>query len=281
MRTMKYADLHIHTRFSDGAYEPAEIIAQARQSGLSCIALTDHDSVEAIAPALSCAERQNIEIIPGIELTCEMNNCEVHILGYCIDWQAQWFRDKLEQIREVRRNRAWAIINKLRDAGITLNAGKLWEETRPATAIGRLHIARMLVEGGFVSSIKEAFSRYIGEGKPCYVKKYKLTPTEAITMIERLNGISVLAHPHKMNNDSLIPEFVRLGVRGIEGYYPEYNAAVTARYQDIAQRYGLLVAGGSDYHGMGGCNTLLGMVRVPYPCVEKLKAEALKKQDAG
>ncbi|MFH1245259.1 MAG: PHP domain-containing protein [Candidatus Omnitrophota bacterium] len=276
---MKYADLHIHTKFSDGTFEPAEIVTQARQAGLDCIAITDHDSVDAIAPALSCALCLNIEVIPGIELTCEMNDCEIHILGYCIDWQTRWFRDKLEQIRRVRRDRAGAIIKKLQAVGINLDGDKLLEETKPATAIGRLHIARMLEREGFVSSIKEAFFRYIGEGKSCYVKKYKLTPKEAITMINRLNGLSVLAHPHKIGSDSLILEFARLGLRGIEGYYPEYNADITEHYQRIAQKHGLLVTGGSDYHGLGESRTALGGVQVPYICVEKLKAEAAARKN--
>lgn len=274
---MKYADLHIHTKFSDGTFSPERIVRQAHQLGLSCIAITDHDTVCAIEPARREAESLGIELIPGVELAAEVDDYEIHILGYFIDWQAGWFGKKLEQICDVRRRRALAIIEKLRAFGISLDSDEVMREAALGS-VGRLHVARIMERGGFVHSIQEAFNKYIGNGRPCYVKKFRLTPAEAINMIYRLKGLAVLAHPYTIGNDELIPGFVRLGLRGIEVYYPEHNKSTTGHYRDLAEKYGLLVTGGSDCHGLGKDRVLMGEVKIPYDLVEALKkeAEALK-----
>jgi len=274
---LKYADLHIHTKFSDGTFSPERIVKQAHQLGLSCIAITDHDTVCAIEPARREAEGLGIELIPGVELAAEIDDYEIHILGYFIDWQAGWFRKKLEQICDVRKRRALAIIEKLRAFGISLDSDEVMREAAVGS-VGRLHIARIMERGGFVHSIQEAFNKYIGNGRPCYVKKFRLTPAEAINMIYRLKGLAVLAHPYTIGNDELIPGFVQLGLRGIEVYYPEHNRSTTGHYRDLAEKYGLLVTGGSDCHGLGKDRVLMGEVKIPYDLVEALKkeAEALK-----
>ena len=274
---MKYADLHIHTKFSDGTFTPERIVKQAHELGLSCIAITDHDTVCAIEPARKEAESLGIELIPGVELAAEIDDYEIHILGYFIDWRAGWFGKKLEQICDVRRRRALAIIEKLRAFGISLDSGEVMREAAVGS-VGRLHIARIMERGGFVHSIQEAFNKYIGNGRPCYVKKFRLTPAEAINMIYRLKGLAVLAHPYTIGNDELIPGFVQLGLRGIEVYYPEHNRSTTGHYRDLAEKYGLLVTGGSDCHGLGKDRVLMGEVKIPYDLVEALKkeAEALK-----
>lgn len=270
---MRYADLHIHTMFSDGTFSPEEAVKEAHKLGLSCIAITDHDAVSAIEPAMRAANTLDTEVIPGIELTAEMDNNEVHILGYFIDWQAQWFQDKLEQICAVRKKRALTIIEKLKAQGIHLDPDELLRLSAPGS-VGRLHIARMLEREGFVYSTQEAFNKYIGNGRPCYVKKFNLPPAEAIEIICRLKGLAVLAHPYTLGNDEFIPELVQMGLRGLEVYYPEHGKSTTRHYLNLAQKYGLLVTGGSDCHGNSYNGGMFGQIKLPYNLVEALKKEA-------
>lgn len=270
---MKYADLHIHTIFSDGTFTPESTVEHARQLHLSCIAITDHDTVGAIERAKAKAQDLNIEVIAGVELTAEINDHEMHILGYLIDWQKSWFKQKLEQICNVRRNRAVAIIEKLKTFGINLDPGELLKQAGP-DSVGRLHIARMMQAQGFVHSIQEAFSKYIGNGCPCFVKRFKLTPLEAIEMIANLNGLAVLAHPYTIGNDELILELVDAGLNGLEVYYPGHNQAARLHYKNLAQKYGLLITGGSDCHGLAKDKLMMGEIKVPYSLVDKLKKEA-------
>lgn len=269
---MKYADLHIHTNFSDGTFTPEQVVRQAQEKGLCCIAITDHDTVSAIEPAIKEAEKSNIELIPGVELTAEVNDCEIHLLGYFVNYQTQWFTDKLDQICAVRRRRALHIIEKLKNCGIDLDPEELMSEVSSGS-IGRPHIASMMKKKGYVISLQEAFDKYIGNGCPCYVKKFKLTPAEAIEMIRKVGGLAVLAHPHYMGNDRLISEFARLGLKGIEVYYAEYNSAVTEHYQNLAKKYGLLITGGSDCHGQSEGRPKIGGVKIPYNLVEAMKKE--------
>lgn len=271
---MKYADLHIHTNLSDGTFTPKDVIKQANQFDLSCIAITDHDTVSAIEPTKIEARQFKIEVIPGVELSAEIDNYEVHILGYFIDWQAEWFQEKLVQICDIRKKRALTIIEKLKKHRIHLDLDEFLGSTHSG-AIGRLHIARMMQAEGYVHSISEAFDKYLGNGRPCYVKKFKLTPAEAINMITKLGGVSVLAHPYNINNsEELISEFVQLGLKGIEAYYPDHDQATTEHYRNLAQKYGLLLTGGSDSHGLGKHKLTIGAVKIPYSLVEALKKEA-------
>lgn len=270
---MRYADLHIHTKLSDGTFTPERVVKETHELGLSCIAITDHDTVCAIEPAIKEANKLNVEIIPGVELTAEIDDYEIHILGYFIDWQAEWFKRKLEQICDVRKTRALAIIEKLRACGINLDSDEVIRAATPGS-VGRLHIAWMLQKKGFVLSIQEAFNKYIGNGRSCYVKKFKLTPGETINMICRLKGLAVLAHPYSVGNDEFIPEFVQLGLKGIEVYYPEHDRATTEHYQNLAKKYGLLATGGSDCHGLGKDRVMMGEIKIPYSLVEALKREA-------
>lgn len=271
---MKYADLHIHTNLSDGTFTPEDVIKQADEFNLSCIAITDHDTVSAIEPTIKLASRFNIEVVPGVELSAEIDNYEIHILGYFVDWQAKWFQEKLVQICDIRKKRALTIIDKLRTHNINLDPDEFLRSAAGG-AIGRLHIAKMMQAEGFVSSINEAFNKYIGNGRPCYVKKYKLTPAEAIKMIKRLGGVAVLAHPYSIDDsEKLIAELVQSGLKGIEAYYPDHDQATTEHYRSLAQKYGLLITGGSDSHGLGKHKVMIGAVKIPYSLVEALKQEA-------
>ena len=271
---MKYADLHTHTYFSDGTFSPQEVIALAKKEGLSCISITDHDSIDAY---LSFPfQKEDVELIPGIELTADLNNIEVHILGYLVDYQELWFQEKLREIRQERVSRLEEMCAKLSALGMPIRADEVLEFTGNA-AVGRLHLARMMVKKGFVSSAQEAFNRFIGDGRPAYVSRFRLKPGEAIALIRKAGGVAVLAHPYSLANQELIPGFVQDGLMGLEAVYPEHTNSQVKRYKELAQKYGLLVTGGSDCHGQAKPEVKMGMVKLPYEYVESLKEAAAKR----
>lgn len=271
---MKYADLHTHTYFSDGTFSPREVIALAKKEGLSCISITDHDSIDAY---LSFPfQEEDVELIPGIELTADLNNIEVHILGYLVDYQELWFQKKLKEIRQERVSRLEEMCAKLSALGMPISSPEVLEFTGDA-AVGRLHLARMMVKKGFVSSAQEAFNRFIGDGKSAYVSRFRLKPGEAIALIRKAGGVPVLAHPYSLANQELIPGFVQDGLMGLEAVYPEHTNSQVKRYKELAQKYGLLVTGGSDCHGQAKPEVKMGMIKLPYEYVESLKEAAVKR----
>lgn len=266
---MGFADLHIHTNLSDGTFSPQEVIQYAYKNNLMAIAITDHDCVEAIEPATKEALSFNIEVIPGIELTAEIDQTEIHILGYLIDYKQDWFIKKLDQLRSARVERIYAMVEKLKTLGVNIQPEEVFELA--SGSVGRLHLARVLKSDGFVSSLKEAFDKYIGEHSPAYVGRFRFSPKEVIDMIARLGGISVLAHPSTMRKDELIPQLVEHGLRGLEVYYPDQTQQVTKYYENLANKYNLLITGGSDCHGLARGEILMGRFKIPYELVEKLK----------
>ncbi len=270
----RFVDLHVHTQYSDSTLAPEEAVDLAHQKGLSAIAITDHDCIDGIAPSVERAKKYDMEVIPGVELTAEEGNLELHILGYFIDWKTGWFDGKLKEIRVARVNRIYEMAAKLKNAGIDIDPEKVFALSGPG-AVGRLHLATVLYNEGFTSSVGEAFRKYIGNNAPCCVKKFKLTPEEAIDMILKLGGVPVLAHPHVLGRDDLIPDLIKKGLRGIEVYRIEH-LNVTLHYEDIAFEHGLLISGGSDCHGMGKGDVLIGRIKLPYKMLENLRKEAAK-----
>lgn len=268
---MKFADLHLHTVFSDSTYTPQELIREAKRVGLDCISVVDHDTVSGIQDCLNLAERDNIEVLPGIELTVEYVGLEVHILGYLIDDENKILREKLEQLKKDRVERIHKITDKLKAIGINLGPERVFDIAGGGT-VGRLHVARALVKEGLTSSIGEAFQKYIGDNCPAYVLGFRLTPYEAVSLIKTAGGIAVLAHPYSLNRDELIPELIDCGMMGLEVYYPEHTQAVTNSYLGLAKKYNLLVTGGSDCHGDAKPGVKIGSIKIPYDLVDKLKA---------
>lgn len=271
----KFADLHVHTFHSDGTFTPEQVIDAARKKGFFAIAITDHDSVDGVDPSTGFAAKYEMEVIAGVELTAEEENMEIHMLGYFIDWKAEWFERKLKKIRQARLERIYGMVEKLKKVGVEIDPKKVLALSGPG-AVGRLHLATALYNEGIISSISEAFRKYIGEKAPCYVKKYKLTPKEAIDMILKLGGVPVLAHPRILGRDDLIPNFIKDGLRGIEVYHIEHFPAAVSHYENFAVSHGLLMTGGSDCHGTGKGGMLLGKVKIPYSLVEDLKKESDK-----
>jgi hypothetical protein len=273
----RVADLHVHTNISDGTFSPEKVVRYAREQGLDAIAITDHDTCGAIAAAITAAKDMDIEIIPGVELTAEIDDNEIHILGYFIDWQDDLFIQKLKGFCEVREKRAKEILKKLRAHGIDLKYEDLLEVAGPCTgSVGRLHIANLLYKKGKVACVREAFTKYIGQDSPAYVKKFKLSPKDAAEIIKNAGGVSVLAHPKTINTEKrpledIIKTLVDEGIQGIEVYHSDHNKRNVAEFGKLADKYKLLITGGSDCHGLGKKNVLLGRIKVPYELVEKLK----------
>lgn len=267
---MKFADLHLHSLFSDGTYTCEELIRESIRAGLSAIALVDHDTVDGIGHTLTIARMNNIEVLPGIELTAEYNGLEIHILGYLIDYKDEGLRERLDFLRKNRIERAYKIIEKLKAMGINLKVEAVFDIAKQGT-VGRLHIARAMLKEGIINSIPEAFGKYIGDKAPAYVCHFKFTPLEAINLIKRIGGIPVLAHPYVNACDELIPEFVNYGIMGLEVYYPEHGPTLERKYLQLAEKYNLLVTGGSDCHGNAKPGVKIGSVKIPYELVDKLK----------
>jgi len=267
---MRYADLHLHTSFSDGTYTPLELVSQSLKAGLSAIAVVDHDTVAGVNPVIAEAQSKELEVLAGIEFSAACNNQEVHILGYLIDHQDKALLKKLESLKQNRVERVYAMAAKLNKLGVNLDPQSVFALSGNGT-VGRLHIARALVKEGLVGSIPEVFQKYIGDNGPAYVLGFRFNPEEAIKFIKDAGGIPVLAHPYTLNNDELILEFVRLGLMGLEVYYPEHSQGMINFYLELAKKNNLLVTGGSDCHGKAKPEVRLGSLKVPYALVEKLK----------
>ncbi|MFH1061726.1 MAG: PHP domain-containing protein [Candidatus Omnitrophota bacterium] len=277
--TKKNVDLHVHTNFSDGTFTPEEVVAYALKSKLSAIAITDHDSVAGIEPSKIAAQNTDLEIVAGVELSAEINDFEIHIVGLLIDYDQEWFIDKLKEIRIARLERMKKMIEKLNQLKIDIMLEEVKGLCKDDGAIGRLHLARALFKKGITSSIREAFDRFIGANGPCYVKRFILSPKEVIEMIRKLNGIPVFAHPGNMRHDEAIPELISYGLMALEAFHTDHNQRKSQHYTSLAKKYNLLLSGGSDCHGDGKGFPLMGMVKVPYKILEKMEKAKIKEYE--
>ena len=269
----KTADLHVHTRFSDGTFTPEETMAYAKRQNLNCIAITDHDNVDAIATAINLQEHYDIELIPAVEMTAQEDGKELHILGYFIDWQDKTLGERLKQTCEGRRDRIYKMAEKLKEHGINADAEEIIEYA-DSKAISRLHVARYLIEKGYVPSLKVVFSKYIGDGKPCYVGRFRFSSSEVINIIKESGGVAVIGHPGLDNVNDLLPTLVKNGLEGIEVYHSDHTKSTREGLKDFAQKHNLLITGGSDCHGANKRQVLMGKIRLPYEYVERLKEYA-------
>lgn len=265
-------DLHIHTNVSDGVYSPAEVVQQALQASLKAIAITDHDILDGVIMAQNAAAGANIEIIPGIELSAAHKQNDVHILGYYIDLMSSEFLDHLAVIRNARKKRVISIMAKLFTLGVKLDLNELAQDVEN-TAICRSHVARAMLLSGVVKTKKEAFKRYLGIGAPAYVPRETISPPEAIKLIVAAKGVPVLAHPGSgHSNVNFIKELINVGLQGLEVHHRDHDAKQTKMYTKIAQQNGLIITGGSDFHGSRSeYNHPIGSFSVGYEIVAELK----------
>jgi hypothetical protein len=272
-------DLHIHSTASDGRYSPQEIVRKAAALGLEVIALADHDSTDGIEPALEEARKLNqLQFIPAVEMSTDVPSGEVHILGYFIDYTSGEFTEALERFRSSRERRAQGMVAKLADLGIHISWERV-QEIAGSGSVGRPHIARAMLEKGYISAIKEAFDKYIARDGPAYVEREKMTPVEAVKLIVRSRGVAVMAHPFTVPEpEALIVELEAAGLAGIEAYYNGYASEDIGALVALAKNHGLIVTGGSDYHGLDESReTLIGGVEVPMEVVSRLIAQAEPK----
>jgi 3',5'-nucleoside bisphosphate phosphatase len=267
---MKYADLHLHTRFSDGTYTVPELLEKAKARNLDCIAITDHDTVEALAYLKKNIREPGLEVIPGVELTADYEGKEVHILGYFVDYENKEFLKELALIKQARVERIYEMVDKLKSLGMSINTEDVFRLSDVGT-IGRLHLARAMFSKGCVCSTQEAFNKYIGDNGPAYVGRFRLSPAQAIKLIAEAGGVAVLAHPYCLPDQNLIFTLIDLGLDGLEVYYPEHSAAQIKNYLEIAKKHGLLVTGGSDCHGFAKPTELIGKIKLPYELVEEMR----------
>lgn len=289
-------DLHTHSTRSDGTLTPAELIRYAAQKGLAAIALTDHDTIDGIEEAVQAARSLSSqdpdalvpEVIPGVELSTEYRGKDIHIVGLFIDWQNREFADRLRGFADARIYRNRKMCSLLTENGCPVSYEDL-EAAFPDTVITRAHFAQYLLDRGMISSIDEAFRKLIGDDCPCFVPREKITPHDAVRFLLRFGGVPILAHPlqYKMGEtelDALIASLTGLGLDGIEVYYSTHRQADTANLSRIAEKYGLLLSGGSDFHGTRKQNLDLGTgyghLYVPDTILPPIRERALKRRQS-
>ena len=276
---MKFADLHLHTHFSDGTFSPEELTGHARRLGFAALALTDHDSVEGCAPMAAACSAVGIEVITGTELTAEHNDIEVHLLGYFLDTQNQKLLAEIAKFQSVRQNRIREMVAKLNQLNVPLEAESVFALAN-CKSPGRPHVARALVKAGLCKSSDEAFERFLKKNRPAWVPKAKMSALEGVELIHQAGGLAVMAHPGLNRTDEIIPALVDAGLDGIECFHTKHSTNAAERYLEIADKFHLLVTGGSDCHGFSKGKPLIGTVRLPYEHVEKLKAKIAERKTA-
>ena len=252
-------------------------MALAAKHGVSVLAVTDHDSTEGLAEArAAAAAHPGMTIVPGIEINCDVDGAEIHVLGYFLDLEAPWFQEFLREQRAERRARVHRVLAKLAELGMFVDADEVWALVKEGSA-GRPHIAQAMVHRGYVRSVREAFDRFLHNGGPAAAPRRKLAPEQAVGIIRKARGVPVLAHPGLANRDPMIPALVEAGLAGIESYYPEHSAGQTQTYIGLCQRHGLVATGGSDFHGPGvGHTPHPGAQTVPRTAWEQLRARGVE-----
>lgn len=267
-------DLHLHTTCSDGLDTPEEIVEAALQSGYTVISITDHDTVEGVIRGIKAAEGTGLKLISGIELSSIEDLYDIHILGYYIDYTDAEFIRRIAFFKEKRKERAEEIVSYLNRLGLDIQIETVLRIAHGAP-VGRPHIAEALVSEELVTTYDEAFSRYIGTHGPAYVPKYKVTPREAIELILKTGGIPVLAHPGVLNRDELIYELMEYGLMGVEAIHPLHLVEKQIYYGNLAKKYGLIVTGGSDWHGKArrrNFKKLSGSLKVSQKTITDMKS---------
>ena len=271
-------DLHTHSNVSDGAMTPAEVVRHAKEKGLAAIALTDHDSMDGVPEAMAVGRAMGVEVVPGIEFSVQ-SDTETHILGYYVDYEHPGIREMIGRQLAMRDERMEETEQLLQGLGFDVTL----EEARalaPGGIVGRAHFARVMVNKGLIGSVKEAFDRYLGTGRPAFSGRQALTAREAIHLIRDAGGLSFVAHPQKIElPDAELVVFLRElkaeGLCGLEGYYSEYTPEMTEKFQRMARELGLEISGGTDFHGSMKphieIGSGMGNLCIPYTVLARIK----------
>lgn len=251
--TQTFADLHTHTKASDGTDSPADNVRTAKAAGLAAVAITDHDTIAGLREAEEEGRKLGVIVVPGVEISTVAKEQDIHILGYYFRRDDPVFLERLEHLRKVRDSRNDLMIAKLQELGIEITMEEVLRNRRPGTqaeeTVGRPHIAEVLIRKGYVSSLEEAFDKYLGRYGAAYVNPPRISPQEGIRWIHEAGGKAVLAHPALYRDDALVEELAQSGLDGLEAYHSDHRPEDAARYEALAERYGLIVTAGSDYHG--------------------------------
>lgn len=271
---MRYADLHLHTYHSDGTRSPREVVDLAKVRGLDIIAISDHDNLAAYFEIKPYADQAGVMLIPAIELSCAFGGIDVHILAYAFDPNDERIGLRLRSFRETRARRGYAMVERLRSLGYDVHSERV-DQLAGGGSMGRPHVARALVEAGYVASVDEAFDRLLGAGKPGYVEKERFSIPEAVELIRGAGGLTSVAHPAVYpDHAKIVPQVLDSGVDGVEVFHPDVDEIERTRYQNLARLRGKLITGGSDDHGTAKMTETLGTIRVPEdliaPILERL-----------
>lgn len=276
----RIVDLHVHSTESDGTLTPEDLVAEAKKAGLAAFALTDHDTCQGVCKAMPLAASAGIELIPGIELSTDYHGKEVHIVGLYIDIENEQLLKKTAEYRKCRSERNALMVEALRKEGLSITMEELVAEN-PDCVITRANIARFLYEHGQIKSVREAFDRYIGDHCKCYVGRLKVASTDAVRLIKEAGGTAILAHPllyglSNTNLQKMIDELKPAGLDGLEAIYSTYTTGEEQQMKRLARENGLLISGGSDFHGSTKPDIALGRGRghlyIPYSILEEIKA---------
>jgi predicted metal-dependent phosphoesterase TrpH len=272
----RFADLHLHTYHSDGTRSPREVIDLARERGLDIVAISDHDNIAAYFEVKRYADEHSVTLIPATELSCGYEGADIHILAYAFNTFDERIEERLRTFREVRQRRGRQIVEKLRSLGYDISLERV-EQLAAGGAMGRPHVARTLVERGYLASIGEAFDKLLGSGKPAYVEKARFSIEEAVALIHDAGGVLSIAHPTLYtDHERIVPELLDAGIDAIEIFHPDVDEENRERYRNLARFRGKFVTGGSDDHGTAKEVETLGTVRVPEtligPILERVSA---------
>jgi predicted metal-dependent phosphoesterase TrpH len=280
----RVADLQLHSSASDGSDPPSEVVRRAHAAGLGAVALTDHDTLVGVPEAQAAAAALGVEFVPACELsTLDADERQVDILAYGVALDHAPFGHLLHSLRDGRFARAWGMVQRLGELGFPLSFDRVVEIAGGTENIGRPHVARAMVEAGFVPDIGAAFTpEFILEGGRAYVQRVKISPSAAIAAIHDAGGVAVAAHPGRTGlTDADVGDLVGAGLDGLEVYYPQHDAGQTEHFARLAARHALLVTGGSDDHGSMNEGRLMGRIRLPYVYVERLREAIARRREAA
>ncbi|MDZ7722962.1 MAG: PHP domain-containing protein [candidate division KSB1 bacterium] len=267
----KKIDLHVHSKYSDGLLSPAEIVDYAVKRNVSAISITDHDTAAGIESFVRAGNLAGIETVAGIELSVNFNNRELHLLGYCFDSKHPQIKSYSKTLKAAREERAEETVKLLNDLGFPVSMQQVLDISG-TSPIGRPHIAEALVRGNFVFNIRDAFNKYLAEGKPAYVPKIVITPADAIQLIKNAGGLTFLAHPGTGSiEESEIRELSELGLDGLETIHPKHTNRDIRYLEELSAKYNLLQTGGSDCHGGREGGIILGTLSIPYSFLNAIK----------
>jgi len=267
-------ELHCHSTASDGTLTPGELVDRALREGLEALAITDHDTLAAFEPARRAASGYRLEVVPAVEINCEEGDQDVHILGYYLDHTSGPLLETLGSLQQARVRRMGEILVRLQELGVPVRADRVLAFAS-GQSVGRPHVARAMVEAGHVADLPAAFDLFLGQGQPAFVPRRNLRPVQAIQLVQEAGGVAVLAHPGQIGDENLVRALAAAGLQGLEAFHPSHPPLLCQHYLELARSLGLLVTGGSDYHGPEHRHKVdLGGVWLPQEAFPRLRQAA-------